>query len=322
MIRTGSADEYYEKMRTHELPQADLGIMAYNEERNVGRLLESVLAQTAGDRIGSIMVVASGCTDRTCEIVESYRERDPRITLIAEPSRTGKVAAINQFLFSAQAEILFVSGADLVFFPDTLERMLEPFSNPEVGMVGAHPVPVDAQTSFFGYAAHLMWSLHHDISLRDPKMGELIAFRNVFRRLDPNVINDELSIHQLVRSSGYRLVYAPDAHVQNKGPENLHDFISQRTRCITGNLQIMRDHNVPVSTMRTLPVLRAALPHALKDWRKLHWTIAAGALEFYCRMRGRALYRSQKERQNLKVWEQVSSTKAIDPVETRTKIAR
>ena len=76
-------------------------------------------------------------------------------------------------------------------------------------MVGAHPIPVDATDDFFGYAVNLMWSLHHDISLRDPKMGELIAFRNVFRRLDPNVINDELSMHQLVRSAGYRLVYAP-----------------------------------------------------------------------------------------------------------------
>src|SRR5579864_736699 len=129
-------------------PQADLGIMAYNEEQNIGRLLDSVLGQTALERLQNIVVVASGCTDRTCDIVESYARRDPRITLVAEPSRTGKVAAINQFLFSAQAELLLVSGADLVLFPDTLEKMLEPFADPEVGMVGAHPVPVDSENTF------------------------------------------------------------------------------------------------------------------------------------------------------------------------------
>jgi len=295
--------------------------MAYNEERNVGRLLDSVLGQTASARISKIVVVASGCTDRTCEIVERYRLQDPRITLIAEPNRGGKVAAINQFLFTAQEEILFISGADLVFEPDTLERMLAPFDDPEVGMVGAHPIPVDSTETFFGYAVNLMWTLHHDISLRDPKMGELIAFRNVFRRLDPNVINDELSVHQLVRSAGYRLEYAPDARIRNKGPGNLSDFISQRTRCIIGNLQIIRDHNVPVSTMRTLPVIRAAFPHALRNWRRLHWTVAAAALEFYCRLKSRSIYRSKEKRQNYKVWEQVSTTKALDRAEQRTKAA-
>ncbi len=305
-----------------EMPDSTaIGVMAYNEERNVGRLLDSVLGQTASARIAKIVVVASGCTDRTCEIVEGYRLRDPRITLIAEPHRGGKVAAINQFLFNAQEEILFISGADLVFEPDTMERMLAPFDDAEVGMVGAHPIPVDSTDTFFGYAVNLMWTLHHDISMRDPKMGELIAFRNVFRRLDPNVINDELSVHQLVRSAGYRLVYAPDARIRNKGPENLRDFISQRTRCIIGNLQIIRDHNVPVSTMRTLPVIRAALPHVLRNWRRLHWTVGAAALEFYCRLKSRSIYRSQEKRQHYKVWEQVSTTKALDRAEQRTKTA-
>lgn len=321
MIRAHRADEYYEKMSIREPQQAALGIMAYNEEQNIGRLLESVLAQTAGDRLGSVVVVASGCTDRTCEIVEGYRARDPRIQLIAESERAGKVAAINQFLFSAQAEILFVSGADLVMLPDTIERMLEPFADPEVGMVGAHPVPVDAEATFFGYAVNLMWALHHDISLHDPKMGELIAFRNVFRRINPSSICDELGVYQFVRAAGYRTVYAPDARIYNKGPENLDEFISQRMHCIVGNLQIMHDHNVPVSTMRTLPVIRAAIPYALRNWRKLHWTVATAALELYCRVKSRSLYRSREKSQDYQVWEPVTTSKSVEPTKTPTHIA-
>lgn len=43
-----------------------VGIMAYNEEANIGRLLGSVLGQrfTHG-YLKEIIVVASGCTDRT-----------------------------------------------------------------------------------------------------------------------------------------------------------------------------------------------------------------------------------------------------------------
>ena len=286
--------------------------MAYNEERNIARLLDSVLAQTAADRIAKIVVVASGCTDRTCEIVQAYAGRDPRISLIAEADRSGKIAAINQFLFTATQEILMVSSADLIYEPTAVERLLAPFDDPEVGMVGAHSIPLDAPDSFFGYAANLMWSLHHDIALRDPKMGELIAFRNVFRRLNPNAICDELSVHQLIRSAGYRSLYAPDARIYNKGPETLDDFISQRMHCIVGNLQIMRDHNVPVPTMRLLPVMRAALPRALRDWRKLHWTIGTGLLEFYCRLKAQTVYRSRKRATRYQVWDPATSTKTLE----------
>src|SRR4029077_17805022 len=72
-----------------------IGVMAHNEEANIARLLDSILAQTALDRIARVMVVASGCTDKTCEIVEAYCSRDARITLVAEAERGGKVNAIN-----------------------------------------------------------------------------------------------------------------------------------------------------------------------------------------------------------------------------------
>jgi len=299
-----------------------ISIAAYNEERNIGALLDSVLSQRRSGQFSRLVIIASGCTDRTCEIVEEYCRRDARISLIAEPSRAGKVAAVNSFLFGAQEEILFVSGADMILEPDTIEHMLAPFEDPEVGMVGAHPVPVDSTDTFFGYAVNLMWNLHHEVSMRDPKMGELIAFRNVFRRLNPRAICDELSINQLVRSAGYKSVYAPLARIRNKGPENLNDFISQRMHCIVGNLQIMREHNIPVSTMRTLPVVRVALPYAVRNWRKLHWTIGAGMLELYCRLKAQSIYRSQKLAKHYQVWEPASTTKALTPDSPQTKTAR
>jgi poly-beta-1,6-N-acetyl-D-glucosamine synthase len=290
---------------------AAIGVMAYNEARNIGALLDSILAQSAVERISRVVVVASGCTDQTCEIATRYAASHPKIELVEEPDRAGKTAAINKFLLSASEELILISGGDLIFHKDTVAKLLDPFDNPEIGMVGAHPIPLNQPDSFFGYAATLMWTLHHDVSVRDPKMGELIAFRNVFRRLNPSAISDELSVHQLVRSSGYTSVYAPEAIVYNKGPETLHEFIAQRMRCISGNLQIMRDHNVPVSTMRMLPVVRAAIPYALRNWKKLHWTAATAMLELYCRMRSQLIFRSEKRLKRYAVWEPATTTKSL-----------
>lgn len=55
-----------------------IGITAHNEEANIGRLLERVLAHdTPGVVLHEIFVVASGCTDHTVPIVKEYCGREP-----------------------------------------------------------------------------------------------------------------------------------------------------------------------------------------------------------------------------------------------------
>ena len=291
--------------------QIAIGVMAHNEELNIGRLLESLLCQTAGARIARIVVVASGCTDRTCEIVQQYCSRDSRVELIAEPVRAGKVLAVNEFLRRVHQPILIVSGADLVFEPGTVEAIVAPFERRHVGMVGAHPVPVNNPDTFFGYAARLMWNLHHDISLADPKMGEMIAFRNVFAGLNPSAINDELSIQYEIHLAGYGVAYAPDAVVRNRGPESVSDFVSQRTHCLVANMQVMRDHRLHVSTMPALTVLKVALKYAARDWSRLHWIATIAGLELYCRIKSKMDYASWRARSRYRVWKPVTSTKAV-----------
>ncbi len=56
-----------------------MGIMAHNEEANIGRLLEAVISQTFREvALTEIVVVASGCTDDTEAIVLEWAKRDSR----------------------------------------------------------------------------------------------------------------------------------------------------------------------------------------------------------------------------------------------------
>ena len=95
-----------------------IGIMGYNEEANIGPLLESILSQrTAVAAITEIIVIASGCTDGTEAIVKSFAMRDPRIRLLVQARREGKASAINYFLSEAKEKILLVSSADIIACP-------------------------------------------------------------------------------------------------------------------------------------------------------------------------------------------------------------
>jgi cellulose synthase/poly-beta-1,6-N-acetylglucosamine synthase-like glycosyltransferase len=159
-----------------------IGIMAHNEEANIGSLLEALLAQNTQEiEIDRIVVVASGCTDRTEEIVESFQADDSRIKLLRQARREGKASAINLMLQNEDNEVIVLQSADTLPVPYAIEALVSPFLNPEIGMVGGHPVPTNPTDNLIGFGVHILWDLHHKISLQRPKMGELIAFRNVFR---------------------------------------------------------------------------------------------------------------------------------------------
>jgi len=294
-----------------------IGVMAHNEEANIARLLDSILAQTALDRIARVIVVASGCTDRTCEIVEGYCRNDPRITLVAEAERAGKVDAINAFMTSSPEPILAVSGADMIYTPKTIEAMLAPFENPDVGMVGSHPVPLNDTGTFVGFAVNLLWKLHHEISLITPKMGELIAFRNVFRGLDPSMLADEVQIERGIRAVGFTVAYAPDAIIYNRGPETIAQFVAQRSRWVAHNLQVQRKHRYGVSTWNGSTLGRAALAVWRRDHPRLDWFAGTAALECYCRLKGLLAHPTRTSKHG-PLWEQQSSTKEVvrgsDPI--------
>ena len=286
-----------------------MGIMAFNEEANIGRMLEAVASQRlARVALTEIVVVASGCTDNTESIVQEWAEREPRIRLIVQPRREGKASATNSFLMQAREKIVVLCCADLLPSEDAVEELVAPFLDSTVGMTTGRPVPVNDPGTFMGFAAHLLWELHHQVNLHSFKAGEMIAFRNIFERIPFHTSVDEASIEPAIRCQGYETRYVPTAVVYNKGPLTLADFLGQRRRIFAGHLAVRRTLGYTVSTMSGWKILRALLPRL--DWRPrpFFWTWCVAALEVYGRLLGR---RDYKMRRNHPIWEIAKSTKDL-----------
>lgn len=295
----------------HEEPRlrCSVGVTAYNEETNIGRLLDALLEQRLHEvSISEIIVVASGCTDNTVPIVESYQTKDPRITLLVQPRREGKTAAINLFLAHAREDICVLESGDTLPDAVTVENLVRMFADPTVGMTGAHKIPVNTPDHLVGFFTHLRLRLEHQLCLEIPRLGEMIAFRKVFERIPPDVAMDEAFVEALVVKRGLQVRYAPDAIVYNTGPDTVRDFVRQRRRNHAGHLYLKSKYGYAVSSIQNTRVARVALKEI---WGavQLLWTLfLLAVLEVWSRFLGWYDFAIKKDRHV--VWDMAWSQKA------------
>jgi poly-beta-1,6-N-acetyl-D-glucosamine synthase len=290
-----------------------VGIMAYNEEANIAHTLRAMLAQNGPSvSMQEVIVVASGCTDRTVPIVAEMARTEPRIRLYMQEKREGKASAINLFLSKACSPLVILLGADVIPAEGALEQLCAPFRDPAIGMVGGRPIPINDPSTFMGYTVHLLWRLHDRLARQQPKLGEIIAFRHVITGISTSSAVDEVSIQALISQLGYKQVYAPECIVYNKGPQTVRDFLKQRRRIYAGHLKVLKQQHYVASTMRVSPILRqliACRHFTLNTPRQILWTIGAVLLEAYARAQGRYDYWRGREHA---IWQMVTSTKNLD----------
>ena len=289
--------------------ECSVGIMAYNEEANIAHALDSILRQElAGGQIREVIVVASGCQDRTVPIVAGIAAREPRVRLIEQRRREGKASAINLFIGSAKCPVVVMVSADLMVDDGAFEALLRHFEDPAVGMVGGHPIPVNGNATFLGHAVHLQWRLHDRIARDSPKLGEMVAFRNVVPSIPLDTAVDELSIQALVTQLGYRLVYEPQAIVYNRGPTTVPDFLRQRRRIYAGHLRIRDQQAYSAPTMSAWRASRALLgSESFSTPRAALWSLGTMGLEATARAMG--AYDVRRGRRSHQVWEMCDTTK-------------
>jgi cellulose synthase/poly-beta-1,6-N-acetylglucosamine synthase-like glycosyltransferase len=264
-----------------------IGITAYNEEQNIGNLLEALLEQHLHRvEIAEIIIVASACTDRTVPIVQQYMARDPRVRLIEQPKREGKTSAINLFLAEAQSDICVLESGDTIPHEYAVEHLVRMFADPTVGMVGAQKMAVDTPEHIVGLLSHLRLRMEHELCLEIPRLGEMIAFRKLFDQIPYDVAMDEAFVEAIVVDRGLSVRYAPDAIVYNTGPDNISDFVRQRRRNHAGHLYLKHKYGYAVSSIQNGRVMRIAFKEVIGVIKLLWVLFLLAVLEGWSRLLG------------------------------------
>lgn len=240
--------------------QCSVGITAYNEEENIGPLLQAILDQHLHQvEMQEVIVVCSACTDRTVPIVREFMAQDERIKLIEQERREGKTSALNLFLAAAESDILVLESGDTLPHEYAVEHLVRMFTDPTVGMVGAQKMAVNTPDHIVSLLSHIRLRMEHQLCLEIPRLGEMVAFRKVFTRIPPDVAMDEAFIEAIVVERGMRVRYAPDAVVYSVGPTTIADFVRQRRRNHAGHLYLKHKYGYAVSSIQNKKVAKIAL---------------------------------------------------------------
>ena len=263
--------------------KVSVGIMAFNEEANIGLLLKSIADQKLKKiDIAEIIVVASGCTDATVEIVEKEAKKDKRIKPTIQKRREGKASAVNLYIKKAKSKVLVMVSADALPETDALEKLCLPFYDEGVGMTSAHIKPVNKTDTFMGYYNQIFWKLHHGIALSSFKAGEAVAWKNVIDSIDPKTSTDETNIAALILKKKLKTVYVAEAIVRNKGPETIHEFITVRRRHLSAYYHLGQKVGLAYlpPTMDNLKVLKMFIREVKpKSFKEAVWSIGVVGLE-------------------------------------------
>lgn len=126
-----------------------IGIPAYNEEKTIADLLNSIVSQSSKRHtVKEILLVSDGSTDDTVRAAKKVKSN--KIRIIEGRKNIGRVARRSQIIKLCKTDILVFLDADGVLESTTsLDKLIRPFvTGKNIGLVSGNPYSV-SDGSFF-----------------------------------------------------------------------------------------------------------------------------------------------------------------------------
>ncbi len=243
MIWTSGSNDFSQ----YTVPNYQVAVLmaAYNEEAVIKEKLESLLNTNYPLSALSILVASDASTDETDTILKHYAQQYPQIMYFRFEERTGKPHIINYLAGKADSDVLILTDADALFFPDTLPSLLRPFQDPEIGGVQANLLikgKPDEQV------AHQ--EIHYNQREVKMKRGEgargavigadgtcYAIRRTLFKPVPAGFYVDDFFIFMSILQQGYHTCFASEAYcvMQVSGDSGIQ--FRRKVRISKGNFQ-------------------------------------------------------------------------------------
>lgn len=279
-------------------------ITTKNEAKTLEKAIEAILKQNLKEEY-EILVI--GPDKETQKIVQNFFQY-PRVKYLKDQGQ-GKPAALNLGFQKAKGNILVLTDGDVWVEQNSLSALLTPFQDDRVGAVTGRPISINSKDNLFGFWSHFLTNAAHQWRLKGgdfPCSGYLYAFRDIIKRVPEDVFAEDGIITQTVREKGYRIIYAPEAEVYVKYPDDFKDWLKQKVRSAGGYVQKQSrgERNVFQEIASGLKLF-FTYPKTFKEY---WWTILLYLARLYLWLK--IFWRIKIRKEEFKnVWRRIESTK-------------
>lgn len=223
------------------LPDVTLFIAAYNEEDIVASKMDNCHALAYPKDKLKIVWVTDGSNDRTNELLEQY----PDVTVLFQPERKGKTAALNRGIQYITTPYVIFTDANTMLNKEAIHEIVRQFSNPKVGCVAGEK-RVETKTAQGATAGEgIYWKYESALKALDFRLysavgaaGELFAVRTeLFEQMPSDTLLDDFILSLRIAQKGYKIAYCKEAYATETASLNMKEEEKRKIRIAAGGLQ-------------------------------------------------------------------------------------
>jgi len=257
-------------------PSVSLLIAAYNEAGVIEQKIQNALAGEYPAGRLEIAVASDGSTDGTADRARGLADGN-RVRVFAYAHNRGKLHVLNETVPQLRGEIVILSDATSMLYPDAIHRLVSNFADPSVGAVSGLYRVINMEAASIGRSEDFYWKYETFLKTWESELDSCLGSHGSFHAIrkelypfpQPGTINDDFVIPLSVLKKGFRSVYEPEA-VSYEPAQDMTGF-GRRVRIMTGNVQQLTEIRALLNPLRPLPLFfflshkagRLAVPFAM-----------------------------------------------------------
>lgn len=233
---------HYPMPSDEKLPELTLFIAAYNEEDVVDEKMQNCLDLDYPAEKLHIFWVTDGSNDHTNERLSRW----PQATVLHQPGRQGKTAALNRGMKFVKTPLVIFTDANTLLNREALREIVHAFVNPKVGCVaGEKRIAMQHKGNAASGGEGIYWKYESTLKALDSRLysavgaaGELFAIRReLFEDMRTDTLLDDFILSLRIAMQGYTIAYCAKAYATESGSADMQEEEKRKVRIAAGGLQ-------------------------------------------------------------------------------------